>query len=146
MKNFLTLFLCTILFGSVACNSQNEFTRVDPADVDKDKVALARDLSDRILKTQRDDGFYEFRENEATEDMVHGLSENAQKKAYKGIRQLFGEYQSLEFDHMMQTTSGDYYGIYRFKGSFEEQKTEVEVRAVLNEEDQLAGFFVRPWQ
>ena len=146
MKNFLVLFLFTTLFGLVACNSQNDLTRVDPSEVDEEKVELAEALSDRILRAQREGGYYEFKEYEATEDMVNGLSEEAQKKAYKGIKRLFGEYQNLEFDHMMRTSSGDYYGIYRFKGRFDNQKSEVEVRAVLNKQDQLAGFFVRPWK
>ena len=146
MSKLNLILVFSLFLGISACISQNDFARVDESELDTQKITYASELADRILKAQKEGGYYAFQENEATEQMIDGLNEKAQKKSYMSIRAIFGDYEDLEFDHMMKSKSGSYIGVYRFKGSFKEQKSDVEIRVVLNDQDQLAGFFIRPWR
>jgi hypothetical protein len=73
------------------------------------------------------------------------LDENLQKQSYRQIRSAFGDYQGLDFHQLLESSSGALYKIYRFKGQFS-PGAEVEVRAVLDTENKLAGFFVTSWK
>ncbi len=58
---------------------------------------------------------------------------------------MFGDYQDLKFESLkIYPKNGESFDIYRFKGAFEKNK-EVEVRAVLNKQGKLSGFFIKPW-
>ena len=146
MPRLNSILIFTIFLGISACISQNDFARVAESELDTQKIAYASQLADRMLNAQKEGRYYALRENEATRQMIDGLNEKAQKKSYMSLKAIFGDYKDLEFDHMMKSKSGSYLGVYRFKGSFEHQKADVEIRVVLDDQDKLAGFFVRPWR
>ncbi|MGB5237809.1 MAG: hypothetical protein WBM43_01945 [Flavobacteriaceae bacterium] len=140
---FFSIFL---LFGIIAgCQSQQKFEEVDAAEVDQAKLEMAANLTENLLSEQKKGGFYELTAEEATSAMISGLGERRQKKSYKQIKKMFGDYKSIRFNHMMRSTTGAYLEIYRFKGDFDQSENELEVRAVFDADQKLAGFFVRPW-
>jgi hypothetical protein len=76
--------------------------------------------------------------------MIEGLSESVQKESYGTIKNLFGDYEDLNFESLMESTDENKYKVYRFKGNFE-TSSDVEVRTILNKEGKLAGFYIKPW-
>ena len=111
----------------------------------QDQREFAQNLSVKILTAQKEGGFYKLNNNEASLSMVNAFTESVQKNAYEQIKSLFGEYEDLNFHSVLSITSDDAYDIYRFKGVFAFD-LDVEVRVVLNGDDKLAGFFVKPWK
>jgi len=142
-SNYIILFL--FIGFMAACQPQQQFEKVDAATVDKNQLEHATTLTEKLLLEQKKGGFYELTPEEATSAMISGLSERRQKKSYKQIRKMFGNYKSIRFEHMMRSTTGPYLEIYRFNGDFDQSEKEVEVRAVFDSDQKLAGFFVRPW-
>ena len=141
-----SLFLCLFTFCFLSCQAQQEFEKVNDSEIDKNKLEFATSITNKILLAQKDGGHYALSNNEAIEAMVTGLDEKLQKDTYTQIKSLFGDYQGLEFDHLMRSVGEPSYDIYRFKGIFEKPESEIEVRAVLDGENKLAGFFIKPWQ
>ncbi len=139
---FILLFSLSLL----GCQAQQDYVKVEDSEVDKNKLEFATSISDQILSAQKDGGFYALSNEEAIEAIVTGLDEKLQKDTYTQIKSLFGDYQGLEFDHLMRSVGEPSYEIYRFKGIFEKPDSEIEVRAVLDSKGKLAGFFIKPWQ
>jgi len=144
MKEAIYSVILLFVLTSVSCQSQTDFVKVDKSKVDKEQLELVKNLTDKILTEQKDGGYYSLSENEATVQMIEGLSESVQKESYVTIKNLFGDYQGLSFESLMESTDENKYKIYRFKGNFE-TSSDVEVRAVLNKEGKLAGFYIKPW-
>jgi hypothetical protein len=118
---------------------------VENYEIDKEEFNFAKGLSQKILNEQKKGGFYNLSENEATPQMSEGLNESLQKKSYAKIKSLYGDYRDLNFESLMIGSRGYKYRIYRFKGDFE-SGSDIEVRAVLNQNKKLAGFFIKPWK
>jgi len=144
MKEAIYAVIIFFVLTSVSCQSQTDFVKVDKSKVDKEQFELVKNLTDQILTEQKNGGYYSLSDNEATVQMIEGLSESVQKESYVTIKNLFGDYQGLSFESLMESTDENKYKIYRFKGNFE-TSSDVEVRAVLNKEGKLAGFYIKPW-
>ncbi|MEQ9300135.1 MAG: hypothetical protein RIF33_16295 [Cyclobacteriaceae bacterium] len=142
---YLFTFLITLCFlALVGCESKVRFAKAAETEVDPTKLSKITGLSKRILAAQRAGGYYALTEEEATADMINGLTESVQKSAYEQVSSVFGDYQGIEFDHLMKATDGRLVELYRFRGQFA-PGAEVEVRAVINAKGKLAGFFIKPW-
>jgi len=139
--NGLIIFLVTM----TCCQSNQDFIKVSRSEIDQDRLLFATQLSDKIMTTLKIGGFYQLTEKEAISIMVKGFTEILQRQAYEQVKGLFGEYKGLVFDHLLKTTDGTLYKIYRFRGQFESTEAKVEIRAVLNSQGKLAGFFIKPW-
>ena len=144
MKKVINSLVVFFLILSLSCQSQTDFVLVDPSNLDQEELEFTKNLSDKLLTAQKNGGYYNLSENEATPEMIDGLNESVQKESYTQIKTLFGDYKALEFESLMESTHGDKYKIYRFKGVFESDAA-IEVRAVLNHKGELAGFFIKPW-
>ena len=140
----LLLLLFTLCF--LGCQGQPEYQKVVDSDIDKNKLEIASSIANKLLMAQKNGGYYELSKEEAIDAMVTGLDEKLQKDTYSQIKSLFGDYEGLEFDHLMESVSKPSYEIYRFKGKFKNPEANVEIRAVLDSEGKLAGFFIKPWQ
>ena len=143
------LLTLTIVFTTTLltfCQQNPKFEKVDSTAIDKEKLSFVTELADKIFIAQQQGGFYSLQEPEATPEMIEGLNEKVQKQSYMQIEMLYGAYKSLEFDHLMKSKSEPVYELYRFRGHFKTEEAKVEVRAVLNAEGKLGGFFVRPWR
>jgi hypothetical protein len=84
--------------------------------LDQEELERAKNLSDKLLTAQKIGGYYSFSKNEATPEMIEGLNETVQKESYKQIKTLFGDYKALNFESLMESTHGETYKVYRFKG------------------------------
>lgn len=142
-NRFFVLLSILCLFS---CNAQQEFKKVEDSEIDNNRLDFATSITHNILLAQKNGGYYNLKKEEAIEAMVTGLDEKLQKDTYAQISGLFGEYQIIEFDHLMKSVGEPIYEIYRFKGKFEKPEANVEVRAVLDSNGKLAGFFIKPWQ
>jgi len=119
--------------------------KIPEAEIDLMKLEKVRTLCDALLTAQKKGGYYQLTSDEADEKMVSGLDEQLQKRSYFKFRSAFGDYRSLELDHALRMNNGALYVIYRFKGHFD-PRANVEIRAVIDAQDKLAGFFVVPWR
>lgn len=144
MKKIIYSTILLLVLTSVSCQSKSNYVKVDKSEFDKKRVEFAKNLSEKILTAQKNDGYYSLSENEATIQMIDGLDESRQKESYKKIKSIFGDYKSLKFESIMESTTGNKLMIYRFKGFFE-SNADIEVRTVLNYKGKLAGFFIKPW-
>jgi len=141
MKNPLPLIL--ILFSS--CGAP-KFTEVSDTEINSSKLELATELTEKILTAQKQAGFYKLTSSEATSEMVSGFTENVQKKSYETISGMFGQFQALKFYQLLRPIDGTRYEVYRFKGQFDSETAQIEIRTVLDGNGKLAGFFIKPWK
>jgi hypothetical protein len=52
----------------------------------------------------------------------------------------------MKYAETWTTASGDQkFDILRFKGIFDKTENPLEIRVVLNDQDKIAGFFIKPW-
>ncbi len=139
MKTFL-LSLCVLL--SVSVYSQ-EFKKLDNANINQQQKKFAKKFAMDYFAKQIAGSYYLFQHNEATDEMIKGLTMDKQKEAYAQIKLGFGDFKSLEyaqtwFDNHTHLT------VYRFKGTFGDNNL-LEIRVVFNYQGKIAGFFVKPW-
>jgi hypothetical protein len=144
MRKFVFLLLFSTLYGFA--QDATAFERIPDARINPQRLAFVTNLSDRILKAQQGGGYYPLSGQEADVAMRSGLNEAVQKQAYSQLSRSFGEYSGLEFDELLIPVDGSFYEIYRFRGQFGTNGTGVEIRAVLNTEGKLAGFYYKPWR
>ncbi len=143
MKKLLLLLLAMPMLG--IGQAEQNFERIPDAEINPQRLAFVSSLTDRILLAQQGGGFYRLSAQEADVAMQNGLTEAIQKQAYAQLKGTFGEYQGLVFDEMLIPREGTSYEIYRFRGQFGSSGTGVEIRAVLNPEGKLSGFYYKPW-
>ncbi len=142
MKNTLTIII--ILFLLIGCGNLN-FDRVPIDQIDKASMEKAKILTEKMLEAQKKGGYYKLNNQEAITKMVYGYNSDTQKSSYDQIKGVFGEYEGIEFDHLLKPKDGTLHKIYRFKGKFS-SSANVEVRTVLDGQNKLAGFFVKKWK
>ena len=109
-------------------------------------LKTAQALANTLLTAQKAGQPYLLKESEAIAAVQEEFSAEKQSQTYSAIRDLFGDYQSITFEQALQTTTNPTYYIFRFRGEFERDNAQPEVRVVINEAKQLAGFSIVPWQ
>lgn len=109
-------------------------------------LETAQSLANTLLTAQKAGQPYLLKESEAIAAVQEEFSAEKQSQTYSAIRDLFGDYQSITFEQALQTTTNPTYYIFRFRGEFERDNAQPEVRVVINEAKQLAGFSIVPWQ
>jgi len=118
--------------------------KLEPSDVDGKKVEIAKKFAGDYLTQAKNNSYYQFKD-EAIEVLKNQLTEEKQKLAYKQIKDLFGDYKSLEYVETWIQKGNAVYKIYWFKGDFETSTNKLEIRVILNGSDQVAGFWIKPW-
>ncbi len=131
------LFFCTF----AGCQSTE---KINETEVDPRNLKFASEIAAKIMEGQKAGTFYEVDETEATSTFADGFGKSVQYQAYHQLHSLFGDYESMKFVEAVKLNSKDEYTIYRFRGKFE--KSDPEIRVVLNSEGKIAGFFVKPWK
>lgn len=137
----LMLFAFNISFGQ----SKVKYEEAKTTEIDQDRLNFAKTITKNILEAQSKGSFYKLDEEVATKEMVLGLDELKQKQSYDMVKNMFGNYNGITFEHMKRPLDGTLYEMYRFKGQFD-PRANVEVRTVLDASGRLAGFFVLPWK
>jgi hypothetical protein len=140
------LFILTWLAYSATTFAQNNYEKLTEEELKAAPLQTAQSLADVMLTTQRKGSPYLLKESEATAAVRQEFTAEKQIQTYSAIRELFGDYQSLTFVEAYRTLTDPAYYIFRFRGEFERGNAQPEVRVVMNENTQLAGFFIRPWQ
>jgi len=147
MKNQSSLrFVSIILFFSLSnlWASSQAFEHLPEEEVDQEQITIARDFSHTFLVTLKEGKSYEF-QDEAILELINSLTPDIQEEVYQDVQKKFGEYQDLEYRETWQQTGCKELVIIRFKGIFDDQKKESEIRIVLNSENKIAGFWIKPW-
>ncbi|MEQ9443241.1 MAG: hypothetical protein RIG62_29660 [Cyclobacteriaceae bacterium] len=140
------LLILSSLAGYSPAFSQAGYQKLTEEEIKSAPLKTAQSLADAMLTAQKKGKAYEFSEPEATPTMREENSPEKQLQTYSAIHELFGDYQSLTFVEAYQSTTKPIYRIFRFRGKFERGTPQPEVRVVLNEQAQLAGFEMRPWE
>ncbi len=128
----------------MSAQAQPVFKPVPSDQVNKAELEKARRIADTTLSNWRD-GKFEPRSDEFTEAMKTASTPDRQKMSYEAIKDMFGDYRSL--DYVEAVTSKDVPGliVYRFRGTFSGSDTKPEIRVVMNREGKVAGFWIKPW-
>lgn len=145
MKTLSVCFLfiiCFSLFGF----SQNQFSKISDEKLNNEELNQVSTLAKKLLEGQKSGNFYLLHENEASPEMVKGLTAQIQENSYENIKSQFGDYRSLEFAEAWNLNAGEEYTIYRFKGDFSETEDKPEIRLVVNSSGLIAGFWIREWK
>lgn len=135
-------FVCFVLLSfTISCQSKSDKNITS----ENNRIVFAETISKKLLEAQKHGGYYKLNNEEATQTMVNGLNEELQKNSYGRIKGLFGDFEDMKFDALVERLiNNEPFEIYRFKATFE-LNNDVEVRAVLNKEGKLSGFFIKPW-
>jgi hypothetical protein len=142
LKNLL--LISAGILASTSSFSQN-IEKLSEDKVDRDKVKLAQDFTDRYFSASRDGKTYEF-QDDATMAVIQGLTPQVQKQVYQDIQSKFGDYKSLEYVETWIYNAGETMTIVRFKGVFSKSDDKPEIRIVLDQANKIAGFFYKPWE
>ncbi|MCK4716121.1 MAG: DUF3887 domain-containing protein [Candidatus Marinimicrobia bacterium] len=140
LKNAPVLLLILVLLAG--CDSQ--YSKLDEADVNQEQKLLAENIAVKLM-TGMKTGDYHQLGDEATRMMQRGLTPEVQEEAYESIKGQFGDFISLKYAETWKPTDGSYLLIYRFIGDFESGKP-IEIRVVMDGNNKLSGFWIKPWK
>ena len=107
----------------------------------KSKRVFAETIATELLEGMRDNNFKELINN-STDDMKTQFSADVQKNTYQQIKQLYGDYKSMEY---YETVENKLYTVFRYKGTFTKTEKKPEIRVVLDTEGKLAGLWIKEW-
>ena len=140
------LFILSGLLLQLPSSAQNNYEELTGDALQSAPLETAQNLTNTFLTAQKAGEPYILKESEAIAAVQGELSAEKQLQTYSAIRDLFGDYQSVTFEQAFRTTTTPTYYIFRFRGEFERDNAQPEVRVVMNEAEQLAGFSIVPWQ
>jgi hypothetical protein len=124
--------------------AQPSFDRVPDAKLNVAQKDKANEVGTDIL-TKWSKGEFQPLSDNFTSEMQKGLPPNKQEMAFHQIKELLGDFRSMEFAEAVASPAMPDLVVYRFKGTFANSPEKPEVRVVMNKEDKVAGFFVKPW-
>lgn len=145
MNTLRHLFL-TLSFIFIAIPAFNQGHEKLPEDqVNQVQTDLARDFAHNFFSTLQNGKVYEFKA-EATEILVQSVTPEKQTQLYEYFTGEFGNYQSIEYAETWKYTGQDTMIIVRFKGICDGDKPTPEIRVVLDKDNKVAGFWLKPWE
>ena len=146
MKNINLISVVLIIgcfFISFTSCSQ-DFKKLDDDKIEKKSFKIASGFIEKFYSKLNTGSHYEFGE-EAIDAVKNSMTPEAQKNIYKQVKDQFGEFKSAEYVETWVQNANPDYKIMRYKGNFADSSTKLEIRVVLNDEDKIAGFFIKPW-
>jgi len=143
MKRLFGIILVLVLPLLVVSCTESKYETLPEEDVNQEQKVLAETLATDILLSMKS-GEFKSLGKEATLSMQKGLSTEKQKLSYEQIKGLFGEFRTISYYESCVPKAGAFYVVYRFKGKFESSDIP-EIRVVINKENKLAGFWIKPW-
>lgn len=144
MKTMLKtpFFFTVLLFAMTAC--AQDFQKLPDDDVSKEKIKRGKEFSDRFYATLNSGKTYEFHDD-GTPEMKKSLTPEVQRNVYQQVKEKNGDYQSVEYSEAWIQKNNPQYTILRYKGTFSKSNTKLEIRVVLDKDNKVAGFWVKPW-
>jgi len=136
------LFFINLIFILIIGCSESKYQTLSEEDINNAQKSFAESLAVDILTSMKSGEFKSLRD-EATLAMQKGLSPEKQEASYDQIKGMFGDFESLSYYEACIPTEGAIQTVYRFKGKFESAFPEI--RVVINEENKLSGFWIKPW-
>jgi len=125
---------------------QPQLEKLSDDNVLQEDIEMAQNLTEDILNSMAEGGYYEFQEGDAIPALEQQFSEDMQKQQYQMLKNQLGEYRSkIEYQEAYQASqAGQTFTIYRFKGEFSQSVPEV--RVVFTPDNKLAGLRIIPWK
>jgi hypothetical protein len=140
------IIACLVAFMASAAWAQNTYEKVAADEVSQTGLRQAISLGEKLLLGQKSGNIYILTEEEAIPQVAKGLTKGVQEASYENIRSMFGEYESMKFAEAWTMEADQPYMIYRFRGAFDATDEKPEIRIVLDRNNKLAGFWIRPWE
>ena len=144
-KNYIFYVLIPLIMFGASGNIFAQFSKIPDGRVDRERLNIAETISKSIMEGVRSGNIYLLSPDEATPAMMEGLNPERQMTVYTQLKDEFGPYQSLAFYEALIPDEKPQYTLYRFKGNFDKPGI-AEIRAVLDIDGRLAGFWVLRWQ
>ena len=114
------------------------------APVQSEQRHLAEQLAIQLLQAHERGRFEALGPEEATEGFRKAFTAEVQRHGYQQIRQLFGTFEGLDFVETRSVESQPHLLVHRFRGQY--STASPEVRVVLDQDDKLAGLWIKPYQ
>jgi len=142
------IVFCSIILFLSACgySGESSFEKVPPEEVSEEGIKRAQRFGHRMMNDCVNEAFAMLNRDEATKDMVEGLTIGMQKDACEHIKSEFGVYHGLDFVECLRPNDGRAYVVYRFKTSFTNKRANAETRVILDAQDKLAGIWAGAWR
>ncbi len=142
----LAYFLLLLIFASCGSSGESSFELTPPAEVNPEGIKRAKYFGHRMMNDCVNKKFALLTSDDATKEMVQGLTIATQKDACDHIKGEYGEYHGLEYVECLRPKDGRLYRVYRFKTSFADKRARAETRVVLDGQEKLAGIWTGAWR
>jgi hypothetical protein len=134
---FFSLLLCFNSFGQA-------YEKLKETEVPSEKKEIAKKFIIDYFAAQKNGSYYQFKD-EATEAIKKQLTESNQEAGYKMLKDNFGDFTSADYAETWIAKSNPTFKILRFKANFDKSPQKLEIRVILNDSNQIAGFWIKPW-
>jgi len=138
----ISIIVTVVLFTFSACAQKMEKIPADK--VNPDKVELAKQFNDEFFEKSAKGDTMDF-EGRITKEMEMVFSPDKQMTLYNQFKSQLGDYEGCEFTEAWYVNMMQEYDVYRFYGKFSNQQGKWEIRVVLDNDDLVAGYYIKPW-
>lgn len=113
-------------------------------EVPSEKMEIAKKFTIDYFTAQKNGTYYQFKD-EATEAVKKQLTESNQEAGYKMLKDNFGDFTSADYAETWIAKSNPSFRILRFSAVFDKSPQKLEIRVILNDSNQITGFWIKPW-
>ena len=137
--------LTVVLVSALLISCKSEFKKLPENKTDKSKIEFATKIAISYFVALKNGNSYDF-ENNAIKDFTEKMTPNFQKQTYDQIKKTFGNFESLKYSGTWVEKENIDFQIFRLKGKFEQHKTPLEIRIIVNNSNKITGLWVKPWK
>lgn len=120
------------------------YEKLKEADVQPAKIEIAKKFVVDYFTAQKNGTYHQFKD-EATEAVKKQLTESNQVAGYKMLKDNFGDFSAANYAETWIAKSNPSFKILRFKADFDKTPQKLEIRVILNDSNQITGFWIKPW-
>jgi len=144
MLKFQNVFFIIAFIFIVNLASSQDFVKLPEDQVKQVQTELAKNFAQNFFAALKEGKTYEC-QNEVTELLCESLPPEKQNQLYQYFSEQFGIYQSLEYVETWKYSKEEIMIIVRFKGICDPVKEISEIRVVVDKDNKIAGFWMKPW-
>ena len=141
--NLVSVLLFISLISIMSCE-ESRYEILPEEEVNQEQKVLAESIATDILMSMKSGEFKALGEK-ATLSVQKGLTPAKLKTVYEQVKGMFGEFNTMEYYETCVPKDETFLTVYRFKGKFESSATP-EIRVVINKDNKLSGFWIKPWK
>jgi len=145
MKSVYIKFTIIWIVLLVITSCKHEFEKLPASKTDAVKIDIATKLSISYFETLKSGDSYDFR-NIATKGFYEKMNSSVQKQTYEEITQQFGQLISVKYDATWVKKTTPQFEIIRLVGQFEKSISPLEIRVIINKDNKISGFWIKPWR